>query len=87
MELNPLLANLMAVVAAIAGAALAVWWVVGLYWYRSRAEEKEMPEIELPGNLHEVFVGVPAVVIVFLVFTAISLVAYVLYIWLGGISY
>jgi hypothetical protein len=53
----------------------------------SRKVEEELPEIELPAHLHEVFTGVPAALIIFYAFIAASLVVYVLYIWLGGITY
>ena len=87
MELNPLTSNLLAIAAIAAGLLLAGWWVIGLYSVHSRKEEKEMREVDLPGHLHEVTSGVPLVLIVFFTFIGISLVGYVLYIWLGGISY
>ena len=87
MELNPLTSNLLAVAAMAAGLLLAGWWVIGLYAVHSRKQEKELPEVDLPGHLHEVIAGVPPVLIVFFTFIGISLIGYVLYIWLGGISY
>jgi hypothetical protein len=86
-ELNPLFVNIIAVIAMITGLSIAAWWLIGLYWIHSRKHEQELPEIELPANLHEVFTGVPPVLIVFYAFIALSLVSYVLYIWLGGITY
>jgi len=88
MELvSPLLINLLAVVAILSGLALAAWWVVGLYWMHSRRQEEDLPKVELPDRLHEVFAGTPPVLVIFYIFTAISMGVYVLYIWLGGISY
>lgn len=87
MELNPLLVNIMAAVAIVFGLGLTAWWIVGLYWIHSRKEEKELPEVELPAHIHEVFTGVPPVLIIFYIITAVSLIGYVFYIWIGGLSY
>jgi len=87
MELNPLTSNLLAIAAMVAGLLIAGWWVIGLYSVRGRKQEKEPPEADLPGRQHEVVSGVPLVLIIFYTFIGISLVGYVLYIWLGGISY
>lgn len=87
MELNPLFVNLVAAAAIVVGLAIAAWWIIGLYWMHTRRSEKELPEVELPANLHEVFTGVPPVLIIFFIFIGLSLVLYVLYIWLGGINY
>ncbi|MBI2842322.1 MAG: hypothetical protein HYX78_02875 [Armatimonadetes bacterium] len=87
MELNPLLANIMAVVAIISGIIIAAWWVIGLYWVHSRKTEEELPEIDMPSHLHEVLTGTPPFLIIFYIFIGISLVAYVLYIWIGGLNY
>jgi hypothetical protein len=87
MELNPLYPNIIAIAAMVAGLLVGGWWVVSLYWLHSRREEKELPEIELPGHIHEVFFGVPPAMIIFLVFIGVSLISYVLYIWLAGVRY
>lgn len=87
MELFSLFVNLIAISAIIAGLAIGAWWVIGLYFVHSRKEEKELPEIELPAKLHEVFTGIPSVLILFYAFIALSLILYVLYIWLGGLVY
>ena len=87
MELIPLFVNVLALVAMAFGLAIAAWFVVGLFWVHSRREEQELPEVELPGNVHEVFAAVPPVLVAFFLFIALSAVAYVLYIWLGGITY
>ena len=87
MELNPLLPNIIASAAIILGIALATWWVIGLYWVHTRRQEEELPEVDLPGDLHEVIPGVPVVMTIFYVFIALSLVLYVIYIWLGGMTY
>jgi hypothetical protein len=87
MELNPLYPNIIAVVAMVAGLAVGAWWVISLYWLHSRKDEKELPEIELPGHIHEVFGSVPPAIVIFIVFIGISLISYVLYIWLAGVRY
>lgn len=87
MELNPLFVNIIAWAAMVSGLAAAAWYVIGLYWVHTRRQEKELPEVELPANLHEVFTGVPPVLVIFFIFIGVSLIAYVLYIWLGGLNY
>jgi len=87
MELSPVLVNTIAIIAMAAGLAAAAWWLIGLYWLHSRREEKELPEVELPSNLHEVFTGIPPVLIIFYSFIALSLLVYVAYISIGGITY
>ena len=87
MELYPLFVNFIVAAAVIAGISFAIWWIIGLYWVYSRREERELPEIELPANLHEVFTGIPPVLIAFIIFIFASLILYVAYIWLGGITY
>lgn len=87
MELFPLLVNLLAIAAIITGVAIGGWWIIGLYGVHTRKEEKELQEIELPANLHEVFTGIPPVIVIFIAFIFGSGLLYVLYIWLGGISY
>lgn len=82
-----LFVNIMAVIAIAVGIAIGGWWVMGLYAVHSRKEEKELPEVELPSHLHEVISGIPPVMIFFYAFIAISLIVYVLYIWLGGFNY
>lgn len=87
MELSWPLMAFIATIAIIAGIALGAWYVIGLYWLHSRKEEKELQDIELPANLHEVFTGVPPVLIIFYIFMFVFSIAYVIYIWLGGLSY
>lgn len=87
MELFPLFVNLIAVTAILSGIAIGVWWIIGLYALHSRKEERELPEIELPASLHEVFTGIPPVLILFYAFIGLSLVLYVLYIWIGRLTY
>ncbi len=88
MELvSPLLTNLLALTAIVGGLAFGIWFIIGLYWLHSREKEEELPEADLPGHLHEVFTGSPPVITIFIIFIGLSLIAYVLYIWLGGISY
>ena len=83
----PGLVNVIALIAIISGLLLAGWWVIGFYSVRSRKQEEELPEVELPGHLHEVFTGVPPVLIILFVFTGITMVAYVLSVWVFGVSY
>ena len=87
MELNPLLVNVLAYVAMAAGLALAGWWAVSLHGVRSRTQQEELPEAELPGHLHEVDLGVAPGLVIFYVFMFVFIVGYVLFIWLGGIGY
>lgn len=88
MELvSPLLVNLMAVVAIISGLSIAVYLIIGLYWMHTRDAENRLPRVDLPADLHEVLTGIPLVLTIFYIFTALSLVGYVLYIWKGGITY
>lgn len=88
MELvSPLLVNAIAVIAIVVGLMLAAWFVVALYGVYSREREPEMPTIDLPAQLREVLTGLPPAMIIFGVFIAVSLVGYVLYIRLGGITY
>jgi hypothetical protein len=70
-----------------AGLALAGWWAVSLHGVRSRKQEKELPDVELPGHLHEVVSGVSPALVIFYVFMFVFVVGYVLFIWLGGIGY
>jgi hypothetical protein len=87
MELNPLYWNIIAVVAMVAGLLIGCWWVISLYWVHSRKEEKELPELELPGHIHESFSGIPPAMVILLLFIAISLIVYVAYAWLAGVRY
>lgn len=88
MELiSPLFVNLIAVAAGITGLLLAAWWIVSLYWLHSRDAESRLSKIDLPDELGEVLSGIPASLVAFYLFIAMAMVAYVLYMWLGGISY
>jgi len=86
-ELNHFFVNMIAVVAILVGLGLAGWWIIGLYGIHSRREEHELPEVDLPGHMHEVVSGVPPVLWLFYALMFATLVLYVLYIWLGGVSY
>lgn len=87
MDFFPLLANLLAVAAILGGLALGAWWIIGLYWVHSRKQEEELPEVELPERLREIFTGIPAVLVIFYIFIGVSMLGYVVYVWLGGIRY
>lgn len=77
----------MAVAAIVAGLAFAASWIISLYFVRTRKEEDELAEVELPGHLHEVMAGIPTTLVVFFSFILVSLVIYLLYVWLRGITY
>ena len=83
----PLFVNMIAIIAILGGIAIGGWYVMGLYSVHTRKEEKELPEVELPSHLHEVISGIPPVLMFFYAFIVISLIVYVLYIWLGGFNY
>lgn len=87
MELNPLLTNIIAVLAMITGLAIGAWFIIALYAVHSRRQEEELPEVSLPGHLHEVISGAPAALVIFYTFTVVVMILYVIYIWLGGLSY
>ena len=87
MELSKPLMNLIVWLTVIAGLAIGAWYLIGLYWMHSRREEKELTEVDLPGDLHEVFSGVPPAMTIAYVFVFIFGIAYVIYIWQGGITY
>lgn len=85
--LNPKFANLIAIAAIVLGLILAGWWVTALYGMRTRDEEDKLPQTAFPADIHEGSAGVPPALRAFYIFIALSLIGYVLYIWLGGISY
>jgi hypothetical protein len=87
MELDVGLTNLVAIAAIALGLAVGGWFVIALYWLHSRQQEDELPEIDLPGRLHEVFAGIPVALTLFYLMTASFSVGYILYIYLKGISY
>ena len=88
MELvSPWLTNAIAVIAIVTGLVGTAWWIIGLYGMHNRKEEKELPEIELPAHLHEVMSGVPLALVLFYIFTGITLIAYVVSVWIAGVSY
>lgn len=83
----PGLTNIIAWLAMIVGVAFAAWWAVGLLRMRSREEEEAGPEIDGPDGLREKISGVPPVLIIFIVFVAVSMVGYMLAVWLLGVTY
>ena len=88
MELiSPLFVNVIAVLAIVAGLAFGAWLIIGLYWMHSREAEKKLPELTAPADLREIATGPPPALTIFYVLTLLSLVGYVLYIWLGGRAY
>lgn len=88
MELiNSQLNNLIAVVAIFAGLIISIWWVIGLYGMRNRNSEDDQPKEDFQPEAHESGTSVPTVLKLFYAFIALSMILYVLYIRIGGISY
>ena len=87
MELNPLFVNLIAIASIIGALLLGAWWIIGFYGVRNRANETELSESDMPGSAHETSTGIPPVLVIFYIFMGLSMLLYVLYIWLGGVSY
>ena len=88
MELvTPGLANIIAYLAILLGVLLTVWWVVGLYRMNSRQAEDHLPQLDSPAGIGEVESRIPAFVTTLIIFVGISMVAYVLAVWLTGVSY
>ncbi|HEX2951428.1 MAG TPA: hypothetical protein VHV83_17935 [Armatimonadota bacterium] len=88
MELvSPSLVNIIALLAISTGLVVTAWWVIALYGVHSRKDEKELPEIDLPAHLHEILSGIPPALMAFYIFTGITLVAYVISVWVAGVSY
>lgn len=88
MELvTPGLTNWIAYLAIIGGILLGAWWVTALYFVHSRKQEEELPEFNLLAHLHEVEAAVPVAVIILCTFIGVSMVAYVISVWLVGVSY
>jgi len=77
----------MAIATLIMGAIVGAWYVIGLYAVDRRADATIVPEDELPGHEHEKEHRVPPVLTIFYGFIVLSMIAYVLYVWLGGIRY
>ncbi len=75
------------VLAILAGIAISVWWLVAVFWVHSREKEKELDHIELPDEITEVLTGIPPALWIFYVFIAITMLGYVLGIWLSGATY
>ena len=81
------LVNIVAVLAMVAGLALAGWWAVGLIAIHSREVESELPQVEAADGISEKITGVPRVLVIFLFFTGTAMVGYVIAVWLTGVSY
>jgi hypothetical protein len=87
MELDPVFVNIIAIIAIIGGLAITGWWVFAQFNAHSRKKEEGLPEIKLPADLREVITGVPLALTVFYIFVFVTMIIYVLYIWLGGVTY
>jgi len=83
----PGLVTIIALIAIVAGLLLGVYWLMGLYAVHSRKQEDELPEVELPSHLHEIFTGLPIFVTLFCIGIAVCMIAYVLSVWAFGVSY
>lgn len=81
------LTNLIAWLAMITGIVFAGWWAIGLFAIHSREKELELPEIDAPDGIKEKFTGIPPVLVIFLTFVGITLVAYIAAVWLTGVTY
>lgn len=83
----PGLVAIIALIAIVGGILFAGYWLMGLYAIHSRKVEQELPEVELPSHLHEVFTGLPWFIVLFIVGIGICMVAYVISVWAYGVSY
>ncbi|MHB1458660.1 MAG: hypothetical protein ACYC0V_17265 [Armatimonadota bacterium] len=88
MELiNPQLNNLITYIVIFAGLAISTWCIIGLYGMRNRNSEDDKPKEDFQPDAHESGTGVPTVLKLFYAFIALSMILYVLYIRIEGISY
>jgi hypothetical protein len=78
---------MIAIAAIIVGLSVAGWWIIAMYWLHGREIESKLNRVELPDGLQEAFTGIPAALRVFYAFIVLSLIGYVLYVWLGGVTY
>ncbi|HEX3000559.1 MAG TPA: hypothetical protein VHR86_10040 [Armatimonadota bacterium] len=83
----PIYLNILVALAIITGLALGAWWIISLYSMHSRAAESRLKHVNLPADLEETIAGIPPALILFYLFTGIVMIAYVLYAWLGGVTY
>lgn len=79
--------NMTAAAIALTGLVAAAWWIIGLYWMHSRAVGSKLPHVSLPADLHGAPAGISWALMVFYVFTALSLVGYLLYVWQRNAAY
>jgi TRAP-type C4-dicarboxylate transport system permease small subunit len=79
--------NIVALIAMVAGLAIAGWLVVALYSMSSREKEDASPTLDMPDGLQEGNAGTPPALILFYAMVVVVMVTYVLYNWLGGVSY
>ena len=86
MEMFPRFVNLIAALAIVAGLGVVAWWLIGMYGMRDRGSRREIDDGEPLTHAHE-DARVPPVMIFFIAFIAVSMIAYMLYIWLGGVRY
>ncbi len=88
MELvSPEYFNIVALIAIALGLAIAGWLVVAFYSMRSREKEDASPKLDMPDGLQEGSAGTPPALILFYAMVVVVMIAYVLYNWLGGVSY
>jgi hypothetical protein len=84
---SPAYFNIVATIAMIGGLALAVWWILAMYSMRTREEEDVAERTDLPDGLAESSARVPPALKLFFLMVAVTMIAYVVYDWLGGVSY
>lgn len=78
---------MIAVLATLAGIAVAVWWLIAVFRVHSREKENELKHIDVPDGISEVMTGIPLALWIFYAFIAIGMLGYVLGIWLSGATY
>lgn len=83
----PGLTNIIAWLGIAIGLVFSGWWAVGLFSIRTREQERERPEIEAPARLREKLNGVPPVLVIFIAFTAVTMISYIIAVWLTGVTY
>lgn len=81
------LVNIIAVLAMVVGLALTGWWAMGLLSVHSREQEEQLPSLQAPAGIEEKLTGIPPVLTTFFVLIGVSLLGYILAIWLTGATY
>lgn len=87
MELFAVIPNVIVYVTMFASLIFAIWWLISLYRIHTREAESKLPRIDLPADLKEIETGIPLSLVLFFAFIGVSMVSYILYAWLGGVTY